>query len=406
MVRSKVALISMNNLQEHAPAQNALPPGLMLLFAFACGATVANIYYAQPLIGLISHALGMREQLAGLIVTLTQLGYGAGLFFIVSLSDLVENRRLIQVMTSVLIVGLIGVAASNSVSMFMGASFLVGIGAVGTQVLVPFAVHLAPENGRGRVVGNVMAGLLTGIMLARPISSALAAYFGWRSVFMVSAVALLGLLVLLSLRLPRRVPKGGMHYGQILLTTLKLLATVPALQRRAFYQGSVSMVFNMFWTAVPLMLTDRFGLDQRGIALFALAGAGGALAAPIAGRMADKGHIKLATAVAILSLLGALLLSGWLERAGYLVGLCLAAIWLDAAAQINQVTSQRVIYGLPAEMRGRLNAAYMTVIFIMAALGSSLAAFLYVTAGWWAMVAVGCGMMLMVLLAFATEARR
>ena len=395
----------MENLQERAPAESSLPPGLMLLFAFACGATVANIYYAQPLIGLISHSLGMKEQLAGLIVTLTQLGYGAGLFFIVSLSDLVENRKLIQIMTLVLIVGLIGVALSDTVGMFMGASFLVGIGAVGTQVLVPFAVHLAPESGRGRVVGNVMAGLLTGIMLARPISSALAAYFGWRSVFVVSAVAMLGLLTLLSLRLPRRVPPGGLHYGQILFTTLRLLATVPTLQRRAFYQGSVSMVFNLFWTAIPLMLADRFGLDQRGIALFALAGAGGALAAPIAGRMADKGHIRPATAIAILSLLSALLLSSWFEMAGSLIGLCAMAIWLDAAAQINQVTSQRVIYGLSAEMRGRLNAAYMTVMFIMAAIGSSLAAFLYVTGGWWAMVAVGCGMMLLFLAVFATEFR-
>lgn len=384
----------------------ALSPGLMALFAFACGATVANIYYAQPLIGLISHALGMQEQLAGLIVTLTQLGYGAGLFFIVSLSDLVENRKLIQAMTLVLIAGLVGVGLSASVAMFMAASFLVGIGAVGTQVLVPFAVHLAPENARGRVVGNVMAGLLSGIMLARPVSSAVAAYFGWRSMFFLSAAAMLGLLVLLSLRLPRRTPKGGMHYGQILLTTLRLLATIPALQRRAFYQGSVSMVFNLFWTAVPLALADRFGLDQRGIALFALAGAGGALAAPIAGRMADKGHIRPATALAILSLLAAVLLSGWFEMAGSLVGMGLMAIWLDSAAQINQVTSQRVIYGLPAEMRGRLNAAYMTVMFIMAALGSSLAAYLYVNGGWWRMVEVASGILLVVLAVFVTEFRR
>ena len=396
----------MDKVRERPEAQDTLPPGLMLLFAFACGATVANIYYAQPLIGVISHALGMKERLAGLIVTLTQLGYGAGLFFIVSLSDLVENRRLIQAMTLVLIAGLIGVAASESVAMFMGASFLIGIGAVGTQVLVPFAVHLAPENKRGRVVGNVMAGLLTGIMLARPVSSALAAYFGWRSVFLVSAAAMLGLLALLSLRLPRRIPKGGMHYGEILLSTLRLLATVPVLQRRAFYQGSVGMVFNLFWTAVPLMLAERFGFDQRGIALFALAGAGGALIAPVAGRMADKGHIRAATATAILSLLASLLLSGWFEAAGSLIGLCAMAIWLDAAAQINQVTSQRVIYGLPAEMRGRLNAAYMTVMFIMAALGSTLAALLYVTGGWWAMVSVACGMMAFVLAVFTTEYRK
>lgn len=383
-----------------------LSPALTLLFAFGCGATVANLYYAQPLIGLISQALGMQPQLAGLIVTLTQIGYGAGLFFIVSLSDLVENRRLIQVMTLVLIAGLLGVAASQSASGFMAASFLVGIGAVGTQVLVPFAVHLAREHERGRVVGNVMAGLLSGIMLARPISSGMAAYFGWRSVFLASAVAMVGLLALLSWRLPRRVPKTSEHYGDILLSMLRLLASEPALQRRAFYQGSVSLAFNLFWTAVPLLLAQRFGLDQRGIALFALAGAGGALAAPMAGRLGDRGYVRAGTALAIVSVLAALLLSGWLQEAGSLIGLGLAAILLDAAAQTNQVMSQRVIYGMSAEMRGRLNAAYMTVMFMMAAAGSALAALLYVGGGWWRAVLVPAGLMLVVLAVFVTEYRR
>lgn len=383
--------------------QATLSPALLLLFAFACGATVANIYYAQPLIGMISSSLGMEEKLAGLIVTLTQLGYGAGLFFIVSLSDLVENRRLIQIMMLVLITGLIGVAAASSVPMFMGASFLVGIGAVGTQVLVPFAVHLAPENGRGRVVGNVMAGLLTGIMLARPLASGAAAYFGWRSIFLISAAAMAALLILLSVRLPKRQPSGVSHYGEILLSTLKLLASVPALQRRAFYQGCIGLVFNLFWTAAPLLLAGHFGFDQRGIALFALAGAGGALAAPIAGRAADRGHVKLATGLAMTGVLTALLLSGWFDALGFVVGLAGAAILLDACAQINQVTSQRVIYGLPAEMRGRLNAAYMTVMFLFSAAGSALAPLLYVTGGWWETVLVGAGVIVLVFIAFLTE---
>jgi len=387
-------------------SEAGLTPALTLLFAFGCGATVANIYYSQPLIGLISQSLGMETRLAGLIVTLTQIGYGAGLFFIVSLSDLVENRRLIQVMTLVLIVGLIGVASAQTVLMFMAASFLVGIGAVGTQVLVPFAVHLAREHERGRVVGNVMAGLLTGIMLARPISSGMAAYFGWRSVFIASAVAMTGLLGLLSWRLPRRVPKTGEHYGQILLSMLRLMRTEPALQRRAFYQGSVSLVFNLFWTGVPLLLADRFGFDQRGIALFALAGAGGALAAPLAGRLGDRGYVRAGTGLALVGMLVALLLSGWFQQMHWLIGLGLAAILLDGFAQTNQVMSQRVIYSLSAEMRGRLNAAYMTVMFLMAALGSTLAALLYVGGGWWQAVSAPAGLLVVVLAVFATEFRR
>jgi MFS family permease len=168
----------------------------------------------------------------------------------------------------------------------------------------------------------------------------------------------------------------------------------------------VSLVFNLFWTAVPLLLADRFGLDQRGIALFALAGAGGALAAPLAGRLGDRGYVRAGTCLALVSLLTALLLSGWLQEARSLIGLALAAILLDAAAQTNQVMSQRVIYSLSAEMRGRLNAAYMTVMFLMAAIGSALAALLYVTGGWWEAVLVPAGLLVVVLAIFATEYRR
>lgn len=382
-----------------------LSPGLTFVFALACGAMVANLYYAQPLIGLVSPELGLHESLAGLIVTLTQLGYGAGLLLLVSLADLVENRLLVLATTGATAAGLAGVALSTSAGPFLAASFVVGLGSVGAQVLVPFAAHLAPEASRGRTIGNVMAGLLAGIMLARPFSSTVADAFGWRAVFWVSAGLMLALMALLARSLPRRSPRGGMHYGQVLGTTLRLLATEPVLQRRSAYQGLMFACFNLFWTAVPLELVQRFGLTQRGIALFALAGAGGALAAPLAGRLADRGLTRPATGLAFAAVALSYALAGWSSWAALVVPLALSAVALDAAVQLNQVLSQRVVYSLPPELRGRLNAGYMTVVFACGAAGSALAAATFFHGGWRLTCLTGAALGLAGLALFATERR-
>ncbi|WP_307867066.1 MFS transporter [Variovorax sp. E3] len=186
----------------HAPA--GLTPALTLVFAVACGLCVANIYYAQPLIGPISDTLQLHAGLAGLIMTLTQLGYGAGLLLLVPLADVVENRRLILGALVGAVIGLVGIALSDSAVTFLAASFVVGACAVAAQVLLPFASHLAPEATRGKVVGNIMAGLLGGIMLARPFASVVASALGWRAVFWVSAVLMAVLIAVLWRALPQR----------------------------------------------------------------------------------------------------------------------------------------------------------------------------------------------------------
>lgn len=385
---------------------NRLSPRLTMIFALSCGAVVANIYYAQPLIGLISPALGMNAELAGLVVTLTQLGYGAGLLLLGSLADLVENRRLIVLALLGTVAGLIGVGLSESAATFLLASFTVGFFAVATQVLVPFAASLAPDKGRGRAIGNVMAGLLGGIMLARPISSMVAAHLGWRAIFWISAALMLALAGVLWRVLPERQPRSGLRYGGIVTSTLHLLATTPVLQRRTAYQAIVFAAFNLFWTAAPLLLADRFGLTQRGIAPFALAGAGGALAAPLAGRIADRGLTRLATGAALATVTASFILADWAAANGALLVLAAAAVLLDAAAQANQVVGQRVILGLPAEARGRVNAIYMTLIFLAGAAGSVLASLTFVHGGWWLTCLCGAGLGVLALLMFATERRR
>jgi predicted MFS family arabinose efflux permease len=380
-------------------------PGLTAIFAVACGAMVANLYYAQALIGEIAPALGLHGGTAGLIVTLTQLGYGAGLFLVVSLADLVENRRLILWLTAGACLGQLGIWLSGGAASFLLFSFVSGFCSVGAQIMVPLAAHLAPDWRRGRVVGNIMGGLIAGIMLARPLASGLAALAGWRAIFGVSTLAMAALGLLLAHALPERRPAPGIRYGEVLASSLSLLVRTPVIRRRTAYQATMFAAFNLFWTAVPLLLAHGFGLRQAGMALFALAGAGGALAAPIAGRLGDRGHVRAGTATALASAIVAFAIAGWAAAAHALLMLAVAAVLLDAATQTNQVLGQRVLYSLAPAARGRINAVYMTVVFLAGALGSTLAAWSYAVGGWTVTAWIGAGLGAAAFLLFLTERR-
>ncbi|MFS3135946.1 MFS transporter [Gluconacetobacter sacchari] len=363
-----------------------LSPALTGIFAAVCGMTVANIYYAQALIGPITRDLAIAPAWAGIVVTLTQLGYGAGLFLIVPLSDRSENRRLVLMTVAGLVASLAGAALSPSAPAFMLCSVAVGLCAVGSQILLPLATHFVAPELRGRVIGNIMGGLISGIMLARPLANAVAAALGWRAVFWISAVMMALVGGVLWRVLPRYVPAQRIRYRSLLWSIGHLLVEYAPLRRRIAYHGILFAVFNMFWTAIPLMLHARFGLGQGGIALFALAGAGGALAAPLAGRLADAGYTRAATCGAMGIIGVASLISGWAAGAGWLVSLAAMALMLDAGVQTNHIVSQRVVYGLNDRARGRLNAAYMTAVFLCGAAGSSGGAALYSAWGWWGFV--------------------
>lgn len=382
-----------------------LHPVLIALFAVASGLAAANLYYAQPLIGLIAPELRLHVGLAGLIVALTQVGYGVGLLFLVPLSDRLENRRLVVTTLGAVVLGLLGIALSDSMLTFLAASFLVGVGAVATQILVPFASHLAPPESRGRVVGIVMSGLVGGIMLARPFSSLVASELGWRAIFYISAGLMLVLGIVLLRALPERRPVAPLSYARIMRSLPGLFAHTPILRRRAFYQGMLFAAFNIFWTGSPLLLAREFGLGQRGIAVFALAGAAGALAAPIAGRLADRGLTRIATGFALVGALLAFVISGYAAHSHSLALLVAGAILLDAAVQINQVLSLRSLFMLAPELRGRLNGLFMTFIFAFGAAGSVLASALYVFYGWAAAALAGSVCAVAALALYSTEFR-
>ena len=388
------------------PDQDTVPRGLTFLLALACGLIAANIYYAQPLIGPISAALGLSLHAAGLIVTMTQIGYGAGLLLIVPLGDLTENRRLICAGIGVGALALLGAACSTHALPFLTAALFIGLGSVAVQIILPYAAHLAPEAARGRVIGNVATGLMLGIMLARPIASLLTAISSWQTVFLLSAVAMTGLAIVLSRALPRRAPVARLHYGDLLASMLRLVLTTRVLRRRALYQAFLFAAFSLFWTVTPLLLASpEFGLSQRGIALFALAGVAGAVAAPVAGRVADRGWSRAATAFAMLATAMAFLITHLAHPGSSLalVLLVVAGVLLDFGVQGNFVLGSRAIFALGPEFRSRLNGLYMATFFTAGAAGSALGGWAFAHGGWPLASWIGFALPVMALLYLATE---
>lgn len=388
-----------------AAAPHPLTQGMVLLFAFCCGAIVANLYYAQPIVALIAPAVGLSPHGASLIVSLTQIGYAAGLLFLVPLADLLENRKVMLATALVATASLLAAGFSSQPNTFLALSLLIGFSSVSVQILVPLAAHLAPEATRGRVVGNIMGGLLLGILLARPLASVIADHFGWRAVYLAAAAVMLAIMLVIFFTIPRHEPDHKASYAQLLNSLIGLLRNQPVLRQRALYQGLMFAGFSLFWTTAPIELARQHGLSQSAIAVFALVGAIGAIAAPLAGRLADAGHTRRASMLAM-GLAPLAFLLGLSEPGYSVVGLAITGVLLDFAVQMNMVLGQREIYALDPKSRARLNALYMTSIFVGGAFGSAVASSLYEAAGWPAVALFGAALPTTALAAFLWNARR
>lgn len=380
--------------------------GLIILLATACGIIVANLYYAQPLIGVISNEIGLSNSSAGLIVTLTQIGYVVGLLFLVPLGDIVENKKLILILLFLSAFALISMVFVKSATLLLIASFFIGLGSVAAQVLVPLVSYLSSENARGRVVGNVMSGLLLGIMLARPISSLVADMWGWNAIFALSATVIIVLAFVLSKVLPTRKPQVKTNYIALLNSMWQLLRTTPILRRRAIYHACVFGAFSLFWTTVPLLLSSpAFHFSQTAIALYALVGITGAIAAPIGGRLADLGWTRPATGIALTVVIISLILPLFIQSSSPfgIAVLVIAAILLDMGVSANLVLSQRLIFSLSPEIRSRLNGLFMAIFFLGGAVGSFIGGWAYALGGWNLTLWIGIAFPTIALLYFASE---
>ncbi|MBH5337607.1 MFS transporter [Streptomyces pactum] len=369
-----------------------LSRGVVALFAVACGAAVANVYFSQPLLVTIGQDLSMSPALVGAVVTLTHAGYGLGLFLLVPLGDVTDRRRLVVAQLLLLVVALAVVATAPTATVLLAGMAATGLCAVVTQTLVAFATSLAPPAGRGRVVGLVTSGVVVGILLARTASGVLADLAGWRSVYLASA----SLTAVLALVLYRVLPHHGgtpptpLRYGRLLGSTVALFAREPLLRLRALFGLLVFAAFSTLWSSVALPLSEApYHLSHSAIGALGLIGAAGALAATAAGRLNDRGLSRQTTGTAL-----ALLTVSWLPLAftrDSFAALIAGVVLLDLAVQAVHVTNQTLIYALHPDAGSRLIGGYMICYAVGSATGAIAATALYAAAGWGAVCALGAG---------------
>ncbi|HEV7713066.1 MAG TPA: MFS transporter [Asanoa sp.] len=361
---------------------------LTFLFALAAGVAVGNLYLAQPLLDLIAGDLGASTTSAGWLITATQVGYAAGVLLIVPLGDVVDRRRLVPGMLMCSAAALVFCAAAPTIGVLLVAVTFLGLTTVSGQILTPLAGDLADDSRRGRVVGTVASGILTGILTSRTISGLVADVAGWRAIFLVAAAGAAVLAVSLYRALPPLAPKTRLPY-RALIASVAVLAMRERTVRWTLVLGATGFAaFTMFWTSLTFLLSaPPFSYPVSVIGLFGLAGLVGALAAQRAGRLHDRGWSLPATGVAWLVVLVSFVVAG---LAGSSVAVLLVAVvGLDAALQGLAILNQTRVFAVSREARSRINTAFVVCNFVGAALGSAAATTLWSTGGWTAVTTAG-----------------
>ncbi|WP_186013950.1 MFS transporter [Burkholderia gladioli] len=362
--------------------------GLLLLLATIAGVSVANIYYNQPLLGALRLSFPDGAAWIGVVPTATQLGYAAGMLLLAPLGDRFDRRKLILLQIAGLSVALLVAAAAPALPVLAAASLAIGVLATIAQQAVPFAAEIAPPAERGAAVGTVMSGLLLGILLARTAAGFIAEYLGWRAVFCASVAALLALAVVIMLRLPRSTPTSTLRYPQLLASLWHLAVELRELRYAAATGAAMFAAFSAFWPALTLLLAGApFHYGPQAAGLFGAVGAAGALAAPYAGKSADKRgpHAVIALGIWLVAISFAI----FAVSASSLAGLVIGVIVLDVGVQAAQISNQSRIYALKPEARSRVNTVYMVCYFIGGAIGSSAGVEAWHAGGWLAVSVVG-----------------
>ncbi len=367
-----------------------LPSATVWLMAVMVAVIVANIYYIQPLLGVIAHEFGLTVARAGTLAMLSQGGTALGMLFFVPLGDKFERRSLILVLLAGDIAALALMALAPSALWLAVAAFLVGAFSANVHVVVPFAAHLSSPAQRGRVVGTVVAGILFGVLLARTFSGTVGAWLGWRAVYGLAAGAMLVLAAVVRGQLPKSHAATVLTWRELMASTLALVRRHALLRESALLGALLFAAFSAFWTTLVFFLAEppyQFANPSAAAGLFGLVGALGAVAAPSVGQWADKHGPRFTIRIALWLTLLSFLLMGWFGR--HLAGLIGGVILMDLGVQSGHVSNQTRIYGIDPAARSRLNTVYMFCYFVGGGLGSLAGALCWHWAGWWGVCAVG-----------------
>ncbi|WP_206996807.1 MFS transporter [Trinickia mobilis] len=365
----------------HSDASIHYSRGMLLLLATIAGVSVANIYYNQPLLDALRASFPAGAPWIGAVPAATQLGYAAGMFFLAPLGDRFDRRLIILLQIAGLSLALIFAAAAPSLVVLAAASLAIGVLSTIAQQAVPFAAELAPAAQRGHAVGTVMSGLLLGILLARTAAGFVAQYFGWRAVFGTSVAALVVLAAVVVMRLPSSKPTSTLPYGKLLGSMWHLVVELHGLRAASFTGAAIFAAFSLFWSVLTFLLAGApFHLGPQAAGLFGIVGAAGAMAAPLAGRVADKRGPRaiISFSIGLVAMAFVIFVFSGASIAGLIAGV----IILDVGVQAAQISNQSRIYALKPEARSRVNTVFMVCYFIGGATGSAVGAVVWRNFGW------------------------
>ena len=376
---------TISNAESESVVQPTLSGLMTLILAIGAGFSVASIYYVQPILPQMGHDLHLTLDGMGLVPTLTQIGYALGILLLLPLGDRYDRRKIIAVKSTALTAMLWLCSQVTGPTALWLSSLLLGMAATLAQDIVPVAAILAPVGKQGKTVGTVMTGLLVGILLSRTVSGVVGEYIGWRAMYQLAALSIAIIGIALWRILPAFAQHSALSYPGLLRSMLQLWRSYPALRRAALAQGLLSVGFSAFWSTLAVMLEQHYQLGSAVAGTFGLAGAAGAMAAPLSGSLSDRfGAGKVTQLGAALSAISfaALFLLPALPLHSQLALIALSAVGFDLGLQSALMSHQTLVYSLNAQARGRLNALLFTGVFIGMASGSALGAKAMSLAGW------------------------
>lgn len=375
------------------------------VMALCTGLIVANIYYAQPLLVLISDEFNVSESNAGQITFFTQMGYALGLLFCVPLGDKLERKRQILTMTGLAMAALFATALSVNIGMLKIMGFIIGFTSIVPQLILPMAASLAAPERRGKVIGVIMSGLLIGILLSRTISGVVGQHFGWRAMFWIAGGMSAVMMAVMFFSFPSSKPSFTGSYGALMRSVFTLVKEQPLLREASFINACAFAVFGLFWTTSVFLLSNPpFNYGSDVIGLMGLAAATGALGAPLIGRIADRRNPRIAVGYGLMCMLASFIIC-WFFRTS-IIGIVAGIVLLDLGLQGVHVSNQTRIYALLPEARNRMNTAYMTISFIGTSLGSGIGLLVWDIGKWGGVCLAALGLLMVAVLIYAVTYRR
>lgn len=369
----------------------------VLLMAVTTGVIVANLNFIQPIEGLIATDFQLSKAAVGVLAMLTQLGYAFGLLLIVPLGDIFDRYHLIQFMMGLSIISLLVAFLAPNAAVFAVATTLIGITSVAPQIIIPYAGFLAPSLQRGKVLGTVLSGLLTGILLSRSFSGLLGSLVPWQAIYLIAAVLDLLLLAVVHWQMPRDA-RGHqqLNYIKVIRSLPHLLTSQQPLQGASLNGFCMFGVSNVLWSTLAFYLADQYHLGSNVAGLLGLLGIAGVLAAPMIGNLVDHRSPRLTLGLSIgFSSLGFLIF--WLIG-HWMLGLIIGIVLLDLGTQFSQVSNQAIVQSLNRQQSSRNNSVFMFSYFLGGSLGTMLATWAWSVAQWSGVCWVAVGFLVLSLI--------